>query len=345
MNTVLTRTLGVLSSVCQKSQQRLSSSFKAAVLIKPGEPLQIQERKQEKLKSNQVRVKVSYVSVNSVDCVKFKTGDPNLPFIPGYELAGNVIEVGKEISKEKVMVGDRVAGLSVENFGAFAEECILDGCDVWRIPSEVDRKDAAVLTYGHSAALYAFSKLSTLKEKEQIVVTVGPAGMGLAAVDVAANVYGATVIGVVDNEELGDLVREKGAFKTIAFNTKLQKNILKETNNKGVKVVYDAVGEHMMKTVGTCSALHGKIFHAAPFFYETVPAPTPHSFLSIVSLKYLRKQNVDLYKTVVADTLELANEGIISAHVSAKFELEEVNKAIEFIDDKKCTGKVLIHID
>lgn len=64
---------------------------------------------------------------------------------------------------------------------------------MWRIPGDVERKDAAVLAYGHSTAIYTFSKLSNLKEKEKIVISTGPAGMGLAAVDVAANIYGASV--------------------------------------------------------------------------------------------------------------------------------------------------------
>lgn len=89
----------------------------------------------------------------------------------------------------------------------------------------------------------------------------------------------------------------------------------------------------------------GKVFHAAPFFYKTLPAPKPHSFVTIVSLKELRRHNLHMYKTVVGDTLELANEGMISAHISAKFNLDKINDAIKFIKDKKCTGKILIHID
>lgn len=89
----------------------------------------------------------------------------------------------------------------------------------------------------------------------------------------------------------------------------------------------------------------GKVFYAAPFFYQTIPAPKPHSFSTILSLKELRRQNKHLYKTVVGDTLELANQGDVGAHISAKFTLTEINEAIKFIEDKKCTGKVLIHID
>lgn len=82
-----------------------------------------------------------------------------------------------------------------------------------------------------------------------VIVTVGPAGLGLAAVDVAANIYNAQVIGVVDTEELGELVRNRGAFKTAHFSPKLEKEILNITENKGASVVYDAVGEHMLEPV------------------------------------------------------------------------------------------------
>lgn len=107
------------------NQSRLKGTFRAAVLTKKGEPLSIQDRPIEKLKSKQVRVKVAYVSVNSVDCHKFRHGGGELPFIPGYELAGEVIEKGKDVGNEIIRVGERVAGLSLMHFGGFAEQCIV----------------------------------------------------------------------------------------------------------------------------------------------------------------------------------------------------------------------------
>nr|CAH7752209.1 unnamed protein product [Callosobruchus chinensis] len=326
-------------------QKRLESTFKAAVIQEIGKPLEIQERKIVKLKPNQVRVQVVYCSVNKVDVVKFKQGGGDLPFIPGYEFAGEVIEKGRDIPNDQIILGDRVAGLSLEDFGGLAEQCVVEVDDVWRIPSELERKDAAVIAYGHSTAVYAFSNLATPKEKERILISAGPAGLGLAAIDVAANIYKAQVIGLVDTEERGELVRERGAFETLHFSEKLSKQLMKMTDSKGASIVYDAVGDNMMETIGSCVSIGGKVLYAAPYFYKTVPAPKPHSFTTIVSLKELRRQNRHLYKTMVGDTLELASEGMISAHVSRNFELSEINDAIQFIEDKKCTGKVLIHIN
>jgi len=324
---------------------RLASSYKTAVIKEAAKPLVIEEKKQAKLKAHEVRVQVSYCSVNSVDNYKFKQAGSSLPFIPGYELSGEVIEVGKDIRGEQINIGEKVVGLSLENFGGLAEECVLDIDDVFRIPTEVMLKDAAVIAYGHSVALYTFSKLTNLKEKDHVVISAGPAGLGLAAVDVAANIYKAHVIGVTHSEEMGDLVRERGAFTTVHFTPKLAKEILKNTDQKGAKVVYDAAGEEIMEVIGSCIAFGGKTFYASPFFHKTIPAPIPHSFSTIVSLKALRSQSRHLYKTLVNDTLELANENLIGAHISAEFPLAKINEALQFIDDKKCTGKILIKVD
>ncbi|KAJ8984764.1 hypothetical protein NQ317_012127, partial [Molorchus minor] len=303
---------------------RLASIFKAAVIKETGKPIEIEEKK--------IATNLNTVEENSL-------------LFPDTNFPGRFWKKGRTFPDEQIVVGDRVAGLSLESFGGLAEQCVLDKDDVWRIPSELDKKDVAVIVYGHSTAIYAFAKLSSLKENERVMISAGPAGLGLAAVDVAANIYKTKVIGLVDDQKLAELVRNSGAFETLTFNEKLNKQCMKITENKGVQVVYDAAGGHMTETIGSCVSAGGKVFYASPIFYQTIPAPKPHSFATILSLKELRRQNMNMYKTVVSDTLELANEGLIGAHVSAKFSLSQINDAVKFIEDKKCTGKVVIHID
>lgn len=122
---------------------------------------------------------------------------------------------------------------------------------MWRLPHNVSPKDAAVIISAHSLAMLAFSKFIQPAKDEKIVVTAGPAGLGLAAVDVAANVYGAKVIGVTDSEETGELLRKRGVFQTLHFDKNLQKSIFKATDNKGASIIYDAVGAHMLDTIGS----------------------------------------------------------------------------------------------
>lgn len=129
MNCTFVRTTHKLLQSCitkRKNISRMSSTFKAAAIVKPGEPLEIIEKKVEKLKPNQVRVQVVYCSLNSVDCQKFRQEEGQFPFIPGYEFSGEVLEVGNDVKNEQIIVGDRVAALSLEHFGGLAEQCVVN---------------------------------------------------------------------------------------------------------------------------------------------------------------------------------------------------------------------------
>ena len=129
MNKIL---INALFGACSKNFQkpvrqtrRLASTYKVVQIKEHGTPLEIVEKKQTKLKPSQVRVQVSYCSVNSVDCYKFKQGGGHFPFVPGYELSGEVMEVGNDIRGDQISVGEKVVGLSLENFGGLAQECVV----------------------------------------------------------------------------------------------------------------------------------------------------------------------------------------------------------------------------
>lgn len=64
-----------------------------------------------------------------------------------------------------------------------------------------------------------------------------------------------------------------------------------------------------------------------------------------ISLNRLRQQNLPEYRQIVQDTLEMAEQGMFTAHISEKFDFKEVNKAVEFIKSKKCTGKVVVKVN
>ena len=48
-------------------------------------------------------------------------------------------------------------------------------------------------------------------------------------------------------------------------------------------------------------------------------------------------------RQVGEDVIEMYEEGLISPHVSARFPLDQVNEAIEFLRQRKSTGKVILN--
>lgn len=109
-------------------KKRFSSTFKAAVIKESNKEkshLEIIETKSQKLQKDEVRIQVHYCSVNSADCVTFHD-ESKTSFVPGYELSGEVTEIGKSVTPEQVIVGEKVAALSLQKYGGFADECVVN---------------------------------------------------------------------------------------------------------------------------------------------------------------------------------------------------------------------------
>lgn len=88
------------------------------------------------------------------------------------------------------------------------------------------------------------------------------------------------------------------------------------------------------------------MFYAAPFdSMADICEPPLNTYLSCVNVEGLRTTNPLYYRQLVQDTLDMLDQSLISAHVSAMYDLKKVNEAIKFIEEKKCSGKVVIKID
>lgn len=202
----------------------------------------------------QVRINVHYCGLNSTD-VQIITGKhPELkvplPFIPGHEISGEIVEIGR-CNPNFLKRGDRVVAMNdlQDPNGGLIEEVVVKNRDVWQVPADVPLREMTVMPYGHGTALLTFALHCQLQENDLVLITAGPAGMGLAAIDLAVAVYKAKVIAICDTESSSDLVREKGAYKTVNITknyTKLYKNIADAMGDKKAKIAYDAVGKGLL---------------------------------------------------------------------------------------------------
>src|SRR5580658_10139299 len=100
----------------------MAGSYRAVMLTKIGGPevLQVVELPVEKVEAGQVRVRVRAAGVGATELVMLKGKylyAPKIPFVPGYEIAGVVEEIGAGVTG--FSVGERVAALTI--YGGFAE--------------------------------------------------------------------------------------------------------------------------------------------------------------------------------------------------------------------------------
>lgn len=328
-----------------------SKHYKAAVLHELKKPLQIEEHKHKKLEKHEVRINVEFCSVNASDimiCNGLYEVTPKLPFIPGYEVSGEILELGSKAAESGLNVGDRIVGLNKDLFSGFAEECILLDEDVWPLPNQVKFDKAVALVDSYATALIGLCRRAKIKETDTVLITAGAGGLGLAAVDIAANVFRAKVIAVCETEEKAALLRERGAWAALTFSPKeTVKKCNEVTNNQGVRIVFDSVGSQYFNIVLKCVAPEGIVIVGGTAS-RLVPSITtsellPRSFSLIgVSLRNYRASNNSVYRQVVQDAIDMADQGLVHPVIAKRFTLDKVNEAMQYIADGKSAGKVVI---
>src|SRR5258706_11556749 len=104
---------------------------------------------------------------------------PPLPFTPGMEAAGDVVEVGAEVRGFRA--GDRV--IVKVRFGAFAEEVTVPEANLLPLPASMDYAEGATLLAAHGTAYHALIERKTLNAGDVLLVHGAAGGVGLAAVD------------------------------------------------------------------------------------------------------------------------------------------------------------------
>ena len=216
--------------------------------------LEVGEAASPTLGPGQVRIGVHASGVNFPDILmvegKYQV-KPELPFIPGLELAGVVLECAPGVTH--VRPGDRVMAFARRG-GAHADETVVPGGIVTPIPDAMDFVTAAAFPVAYGTAHFALQHRGRLAAGETLLVLGAAGGVGLAAVEIGKRM-GARVIAAAGSPDKLAIAREHGADLTVDYRAEnLRDRVLELTGGRGVDVVFDPVGgtafEQSVRVIG-----------------------------------------------------------------------------------------------
>lgn len=221
--------------------------------------LEIGEIDTPAVSEGQVRVGVHASGINFPDILmvegKYQV-KPDLPFVPGLELAGEVLECAPGVGH--VRTGDRV--MAFARFGgAHADEIVLPGAIVTPIPDEIDFVTAAAFPVAYGTAHFALAHRGKLEAGQTLLVLGAAGGVGLAAIEVGKRL-GARVIAAASSTVKLDLARHHGADELVNYTeVGLRDAVLALTGGNGVDVVFDPVGGEAFTQSVRCIGWEGRI--------------------------------------------------------------------------------------
>jgi len=295
-----------------------------------------------------VRIRVAAAGINFADSLivagRYQE-KPEPPFVPGFELAGTVIEVADDV--KAVRPGDRV--LAMVSHGAFAEDAVAPQSAVWPLAPGMDMAVGAAFPIAYGTAHFGLFDRARLQPGETVLIHGAAGGVGVTAVD-CAKAGGATVIATAGGPDKLAVARDHGADHGIDYKTEdLRDRVLALTDGRGVNVVYDPVGGPVFDASLRCTAPDGRLL-VVGFASGAVPQ-IPANRLLVKNLTvtgfywgaYMQLAPARVRASMAALMAWYA-QGRLRPHVSAEYPLERVVDAIDALLERRTTGKLVLRV-
>lgn len=320
--------------------------MKAIRVHQPGGPetLKLEQVPDPRPAAGEALVRLEAIGVNFIEVYQ-RTGQYRspLPFTPGAEGAGRVVEVGPDVTGLKV--GDRVAGVNFK--GSYAELAVAPVERLVVLPESIDVKLAAAVMLQGMTAHYLAVSTYPLTSESHCLIHAAAGGTGLLLCQIA-KLRGARIIGTVSTPEKAALATGAGANDVVLYT---RQNFVDEvrrlTGGRGVHVVYDSVGKSTFD--GSLDSLRPRGMMVL-FGQSSGPVPPvdPQVLNSKGSL-YLTRPTVANYTATREELSARASElygwiaqGSLQVRIDRTYPLAEAAQAHAALEGRQTTGKVLL---
>ena len=291
-------------------------------------------------RAGQVLIRVRAAALNYPDLLMTR-GDyqlkPPLPFVPGMEVAGEVVSGDGFAPGEAVVAGTRLGG--------FAELVVVDAGAVRRKSERLSFAQASCVGASYLTAYVALVRLARVEAGEWVVVHGASGGVGWAAVDLA-RALGARVIATGRSQAKLDLLARAQPVEATLIAPGFRERV-KEITGGGADVIVDPVGGDVFDESVRCVAFGGRLmvvgFTSGRIAQVATNMPLIKGF-SVIGVRageYGRRFPERGRENVEA-IWQLAAEGRITPRVDREVPLAQWRDAFEAMRDSRLVGKLVL---
>ncbi len=294
--------------------------------------------------AGQVKLKQHAIGVNYIDTYHRSGLYPQpLPFIPGSEGAGEVIEVGAGVTDLKV--GDRVAYAG--SGGGYATERLFAADRLVKIPDGIDYKTAAAMMLQGMTVRYLIKKTYKVGPGTTSLWHAGAGGVGLIACQ-WVKALGGTLIATAGGPEKCKLALDNGATFCIDYSKEdFVARVGEITKGAKCDVVYDSIGKDTFPKSLDCLKPHG-LFVSFGNASGAIEAFNPGILAAKGSL-YMTRPTLGTYTASRADLIETANDlfdvvktGKVKIAVNHTYPLKDAVQCHRDLEGRKTTGSIVL---
>ncbi|MGN6770244.1 MAG: alcohol dehydrogenase catalytic domain-containing protein [Rhizobiaceae bacterium] len=287
-----------------------------------------------------------------------------MPLILGHEIAGTVVEVGRDVKKFKS--GDRVATTQRYHIcgacahcrtgheplceellflgdwglvGGYAEYVAVEDDNVAHVPENVSLEEASIVSCTVGTIFNAMRDVGNIKVGETVLVTGSGGGLGMHAIQMA-RLQGARVIAQTTSPGKADILRELGAHEVVVHQRgeDFSDQVKKLTNGRGVDVAVDNVGNLLFTPIRKSLAISGRWLLIGQLTGDFVPFNPAQIFFKNIQMLSATSTT----RNQLEQCLELVSRGQIRPMVSQRMPLSEARRAHELVEAGAVAGRIVL---
>lgn len=326
----------------------------------PPEVLVCREGQEPPIHAGEVKIRVEASGVNFADVIGrlgIYPDAPSMPYVPGYEVAGSVIDVGQGVTELKM--GDKV--LALTRFNGYSEVVCVPHKLVFKRLEWMSAQHAAALPVNYLTAYQCLLGMGSLKPGEKLLIHNAAGGVGVAALDIA-KIIGAETYGTASPGK-HEFLRQRGLHHPIDYRQYDYERVVRElTNGKGVHLILDPLGgvnwqknyRLLMPTgrlvyFGASAAAPGKrrsLFRVLRWLgnmrlYNPLRLMNDNKAIVGVNIVHLF-DHAELLRPWMNQIIEWYDEALFRPHVDKVFAFADAAAAHHYLQDRQNKGKLLL---
>jgi NADPH2:quinone reductase len=297
----------------------------------------------------EVLIRVAAAGVNRPDVMQRQGRYPPPPGasdLPGLEVAGELVEIGPEISG--LSVGDKVTALLPG--GGYAEYAVASAVLCLPLPGSLSMIEAAAIPETYFTVWTNLFERGGCKAGDTVLIHGGTSGIGTTAIQLA-HAWGARVYATAGSAEKAKACERLGAVRGINYKTEDFVEVIKQvTDGAGVDITLDMVAGTYAERNIDCAALEGRIVVISLLGGARAEINIGKILMKRLTLtgSTLRSRTVAQKAAVAAGVLQnvwpLLRAGRARPVIHATFPLAQASEAHRLMESSNHIGKIVLTV-
>lgn len=295
----------------------------------------------------QIVIKVEASGVNFSDSMQRRNKyvfPVSLPYLPGFEVAGTVTELGKGV--ENISVGDRVVAM-LPTGGGYADYAVTASYLAAVLPPTISVQASLALQVQGLTAYLMLKDAAQLQAGQSVLVHAAAGGVGTLLVQIAKQLGAGKIIATASTSEKLAVAKSLGADEVINYTeSDWFQQVVDATDGKGVDVILDAVGGDILRNSLNCLAPFGRLIS---FGNPTAGSTSIDPFTLVKNNQILQGfglasyfEKADLMREAYHYLFSQAAAGQLKVHIGQSFALKDAAEAHRQMENRKTTGKIVL---